>query len=194
MDTFITLLVFAAIAGISALLRKRQEKEAREEQQREEQGAPGAPVPPRRPAASWEEQMRRLLTGEEPAPPHPAPPPIPSRPPGPEPGRLPSPTPPIIPMPKSVPQTRRNVMEEARALQTSLLAQAEETYRRTAEMARQTPDRLRQPIRRPVTPPAVGKLRFTEAELAVNLLRDRISIRAVVLASVILGPPKAFGE
>lgn len=168
MDTLIALIILGAITIVSAWIKKKQQ-EAGQHQGEEDwpgrprsPGAPTAPPPPRR-RIDWEQEMRRLLEGVEPErPPLPAPPPIP------RPARAEAPAPPR-------PQPAPSMVVAAEERAAELRAEAARKLR-AAEAALRERD-----VRRLRAHP-VG-------QQAAHLLRDRRSLRAVMLASVILGPP-----
>jgi hypothetical protein len=207
-DTVIGLLVFFAIAAVSSWLKKRQ---------RGDHETGPAPPPPRRPGskpAGWEEELRRLLEGDEPT----SPPPMPPRPP-------PVPTVPapkrVFTPPKAV--TPAEEMERGLAVELPTLTQSAQSYQRASQLEQQVEqfmqrraalstsaaaferasqldvkvsEHLRQVVEQTPTPARVpGRrlwVRSPDAAQAVALLRHPPSLRSALLASVILGPPKAL--
>jgi hypothetical protein len=182
---------------------------------------PGPPPvtapPPPRPAFNWEEELRRLLEGEPSAPPtvEAAPPPTPS--PTPPPPVRPTPVPaapaeappprPARPLAKPLAPPRSPVRfpEEAEALdeapapsfQLAAMEQSAAAHKRASRLDIQTTARLQAVAARtaepvPAQPAARLRGRSAEAAQVVGQLRHPRSARQVVLASVILGPPKAL--
>ncbi len=210
-----SILVFAAIVLISALsnwLKQRQERKQAEARGELEPGRPG-PVrqplfddedldgaPPARPAAKpldWQEELRRLLEGDQPRPVPPPPPPLAPRSApavdAPPPIRTaPVPTPPR-PVVVTLAETQAGPLggpgrlEESAAafLRGSQLPEVAEVRLQTAvqQVASARPKEARRLDLRPPTETA-ARLR--------ELLRDRTTVRQAVLASIILGPPRGM--
>jgi len=197
MDTLITIAIFVIIAIISSWLKKKQEPE-----DESWPGQPPPPVPgrfdrpserppPRPKAASWEEQLRKLLEGDEPAP---APPPpvivyeAPKR------VRPPPVAPPPRPAPRPVPMLERDEEGVGLPVQLPTLAQSAQAYQRASQLDLQVAERLRrieqQVTRHTIAPKAEAAA--PDIFLAKSMLRNRDSLRSAIVAAVILGPPKAF--
>ena len=207
MDSLITVIIFIIVAILSAVLKKKQ-PDAGEEDSWPDQHSPSdrraAPSPRRE---SWEEELRRLLegtTGREPAAPSPPPPPpLPTTHPA-------SPPPPPPPVPASSSPSRpswlRKVearkeeavqqalkLREKRKAVASRLEKSMENLRRASQLD----DRAAQTIRRAanrihvrVEEKKVSKS-SPEIQDALNLFKSPQSLRSAIVASIILGPPKA---
>jgi hypothetical protein len=194
METLITIAIFVVVAIISSWLKKKQEPE--------DESWPGQPPPPlpgradrsgerpppRTKAASWEEELRKLLEGEEPA--HPPPPPVivydvpkPVRPPPPRPAA-----------PRPAPVIERDEQDIGLPVHLPPLTQSVQAYQRASQLDVQVAERLRQ-IEQQVTRHTIApKAEWVSAEIlrAKSMLRSRDSLRSAIVATVILGPPKAF--
>jgi hypothetical protein len=167
---------------------------------------PGAPPRPQRPkpaGGGWEEELRRLLQGEEPAPrPKPSPPPPPPPP-------VASPAPP--PMPKTARPaapapflTRSNIpvpaegteMEVGLPVRPVVLSQAGWAHDRAqihasvVQRMQDTASRVTSHVTvlrdRPNLPPPAG------ATIMRDFLRHREGQRAGIVASIVLGPPRSL--
>ncbi|MBK7998564.1 MAG: hypothetical protein IPK15_07570 [Verrucomicrobia bacterium] len=147
------------------------------------------PQPP--PAASWEDELRRLLQGEEPsrpaAPPvvvQSAPPPLPrasvSRP---------------APVPRVVSESRSDVdMNTGLNRQAPSMLESAQAFLHGSMPSTEVARHMQQAHPHVAThetlslkkqvPPAIRQ--------AVSLVRDRQSQRAAIIAGIILGPPKAM--
>ena len=153
---------------------------------------PVAPMPPAR-KRDWEEELRRLLEGETttaapperapqethsvpPPPPLPAPPPVYSRP-------LPSPMQPVA-------------VEPARGLPVELagLTASAQSYQRASQLDEKVAEHLRAIANQVEQHKVVAKGGIASVEVAetLALVRDPRSLRSVIMASVILGPPKSL--
>lgn len=147
--------------------------------------------PPQPPAASWEDELRRLLQGEEPsrpaAPPvvvQSAPPPLPnasvSRP---------------APVPRVVSESRSDVdMNTGLNRQAPSMLESAQAFLHGSMPSTEVARHMQQAHPHVAThetlslkkqvPPAIRQ--------AVSLVRDRQSQRAAIIAGIILGPPKAM--
>ena len=199
MDTFLTLLFFAAAAVVSAWLKRKQGQG--DETWRHEQaprtpgsgpaspaGAPPAPRPPR--PVSWQEELRRLLEEGQPATPpvlEPQPPPVQPRAPIPGPPRLP-PAPPVL--------APAELSEEDVGLPVHLpsLQEAAQSFLQASHLDQTVQDRMERVDKQVSQHRLLSSVRAMPLEMvqARALLRDPVSLRAALIASIILGPPKAF--
>lgn len=211
-DTLIPLLIFAVIAVISAWWKNRQ---------RDNQSPPGAggggppPLPTRRgtPAppkpSNWEEELRRLLEGEEPAPPPVAAPP------------RPTPKPPPIPRTPTAVVGEEGEMEKGLAVELPKLAESTRSYQRAKALDRKVGEHMRQRAglatsasayarasrldlkvaehlrqvteQTPSLPvPHRERSLLPESEVVRAMLHDRRTARSAILAAVILGPPRSL--
>ena len=145
------------------------------------------PQPPPRRAMDLEEQLRRLLQGEErkSEPPPVAPPRIPPPPPLPRPARtahrpMVAPPPVIVSVPAPAPAETLSTAAKAFLRGNQLESKvAAHMHRVGRHVTTQRVD----PIQKPASP---------EIREAIGLLRTRKSQRAAIIASVVLGPPKAM--
>ncbi len=159
---------------------------------------PRTPQPSPRPSRpmNWEEELRRLLQGEEeettppPQPRPPAPPvvtrlPVPAPPP-PSPARTlfpPAPLPTTVPIPATVvepPLARLVLSAEAYQRAGQLRATASERLVKVGELERSK------------AAPVVVCPSSVDVQAARNLLRQPRTLRQAIMASVILRPPKAL--
>jgi hypothetical protein len=207
-ESLIGLLVFVGISILASWLQKKQR------QQGEDVPAPpprrprgtGAPVPPSAPPPqkplSWEEELKKLLEGhlpQEEPPPAPPPPII---------VQAPRRTPPAIPT-EPAPEPRRHksvfeVTEERNPTELSVeptfqhlpgLSQSAQVHQEASQLDDKVQAHLRAVTQRPVGSTHVQHRAATpEASAALALVRNPKSIRSALLASIILGPPRALSE
>ena len=177
------------------------------------QRSSAAPTRPPAKKSDWEEELRRLLEGEQeqpPAPP-PMPPPVHHEPIPPIPPVHQEPLRPIRPVHHEAPRpaapihvpplvakapVRPLVIEQERGLPVELagLTASTQSYQRASELDEKVADRLRQITDRVGRHAAVQQTRRVSmaASKAVALLSNRESLRSVIMASIILGPPKGL--
>ena len=203
----VVILFFAGGAIVNWIKRRNQSEEPPDTNSEREipppprpTRQPTQPAPP--PAASrpparkinWEEELRRML-GE----PETAPPPLPPAPARRETRPAPAPPPVIILPPLQTPRPapiRPMAVEQERGLpvQFAGLTDSAQSYARASQLDAQVADHLRQ-ISQQVQHHAV-RPKADVASLGVAqtlaLLRNRQTLRSVIMASVILGPPKAL--
>jgi len=161
---------------------------------------PGSnPAPARPQATNWEEELRRLLEGDaprRPVPPvvmAPAPPPLPA-PPRPQPKRQPAAPPPFLAR-SSIPVPDEGHEEEAGLpVKMPTLAQSAQAYLSARTLDARMAARLKQVSQNVQTHPKFTMQRqpMPAIRQGVALLRDRQSQRAAIIASIVLGPPKAL--
>jgi len=174
----------------------------------------GSPPPARpSPAANWEEELRRLLEGDSPAPPpspgpRTVPPPVTVPPPlparrvpapvrprplaaSPAPTRAPTSMPPLAP----VPVIDRD-METGLPVKMPSLQESAKAYVRASQLETRVAEHMRQVDRQVTTHAKLDRVRSVSPEIkqALGLLRTRSSQRAAILAGVVLGPPRALEE
>ena len=214
MENLIILVVIAVLSGLHSWWKKKQGGAAEEEDDDSplpprHPGAPrpgNAPPRPSSPASSWEEELRRILQGQPPetaAPPPLRPPPVVVA----APPALPSaPRPavrqPAAPLPylarSNIPVPLEGDEEETGlAVKMPSLEQSARAFLRRSSVESMAGERL-QRAERQVTlhTPATQRSRgiSPDAQRAVAMLRERHTQRSAILASVILGPPKALAE
>jgi hypothetical protein len=163
--------------------------------QRRPPGTAPRPAPPPK-ATNWQEELRRLLEGETAPRPQPAPPPVLAQPPPlPRPPRQqPAAPPPFLA------RTQIPVPDEGREQETGLpvkmpsLEQSAQAYLHARTLDARITERLKQVEQAVISHPKPQIRRETSAAVrhGLALLRDRPSQRAAIIASVILGPPKAL--
>lgn len=201
-DKLTQFLIFLAIAIGSAIfnwLKKKGHDDL------DEEGLPPQAMPPRKPPAqppkvpappqnfpsTLQEQVRRIL--EERA--RQALPPAPRQPPPAPPKRVAPPTvPPVARAPKKPPIVTR-VEEEERGIAVHLqgLRESARAYEQAKGLDRKVGAQLAEVKKRIEAHPAVKVLSHAGPETAYarSLLRNPQTLRATVIASVVLGPPKA---
>lgn len=186
---FITLVVFIAIAIISSLLKRKEETQELPPELR-----PRGRRPQPAPSSSWEEELRRVLAETV----LPAPPVAP---------RLP-PLRPVVrkvppPIPASEPDSDEGGIEVslpapppfAAPVFTQLpgLVESQERYAGAAQLQERVAQHMSDVIRRPVGTTAAHHTLFpAETVEATRALRTRGGARAAIIASIILGPPRAL--
>lgn len=205
MDTLLTIGFFIAAAVVSAWLKRKQGLDAPDTWTQEDRppipprrtATPGDPAAPPKPsrAVNWEEELRRMLEGDQPAAP---PPPVivreqPARP-------APAP-PPLVSRPVSVPPPMLRQEETSdegfgRPVHLPTLEQSAQSYLHASQLDKRVGDRLQQidaqvTRHQPLQQQAAPWI-SPEAARAMAFVRDPISIRSAIIASVILGPPKAL--
>lgn len=198
MDTLITIAIFLVIAIISAWLKKKQEPEDETWSGQQPPAVPGKfgrpqterSVPPRPKPASWEEELRKLLEGDEPAP---APPPVVVYE-----QRKPVKPPPVVPAPPILQQPRPVIVKDEEdvglPVQLPSLTQSAQAYQRASQLDLKVAERLRQ-IEQQVTlhtPAQKGEVTSRAILVARSMVRNRESLRSAIIASVILGSPKGL--
>lgn len=199
LESLITIAIFLGIAVVSAWLKRKQQADDDTETWPAE---PHRPTPPARPLtptprpqvprptkpASWEEELRKLLEGDEPAP---QPPPVIVY-------ETPRPRPPPAappPVPRRAPVIIREAddeMERGLPVHLPSLTQSGQAYKRASQLDVSMAEHLRQ-ISEKVTTHAPAMKRLPPAlHPAFALIRNRASLQSAIVASLILGPPKAL--
>ena len=149
---------------------------------------PAATVPqPSRPAPkkiNWEEELRRMLEGNEPAPPPVRPAPV-----------MPAPAPP--PLPALRPAAARPVLaDHDRGLPVHMpgLTTSAQTYQRASQLDASVANRLHQVTERVRLHQPIQRADVASQDIAhtLALLRNKPGLRSAIMASVVLGPPKAL--
>jgi hypothetical protein len=214
MDSLITALVLMIVSAIAAWMKKksvdgRDDSTANPPQARP---AAGQPRPSPRPT-SWEEELRRLL-GEQSAPPPPVRPPPMMRPPPPpvvvsrpQPA---SPAPPVVIKPVLVPTERRAAVSvprsvvapmlvpsgvEVSAAQLAPLRQSKEAYERASQLDKNVAEHIdRVPGQRVLATKVLRRTISPEITQAVSMFKSGQTARQAVMASLVLGPPRALEE
>ena len=208
---FLIVLVIAIGSGIFNWIKKQR---AAKERETETWNQPAPPPPPPSRASNWEEEMRRLLGGEEPVAPAP-PPVIVSR---------PAPPPPPLPLPVAQrtvavaepegPDVELPALTEASTVynkaaqlnekvsqflhgvsaQMGRLDESASAYERAAQLDQQVPQEMRANIAQAVTvtTSAHRAIRNPLTGQTVAMFRTRVTARQAFVASLILGPPKAL--
>jgi hypothetical protein len=194
MEALFIILMLILLSAVSNWLKRRAQPE--ETEMWPDESEPGDQLPgqrrdlppgetaPRPARSSWEEELRRLLEGEPPRRPQPrtAPTPPPVRPVVITPSRQ-APTPPPI-VTSATPARAQTIGQTAVAL-----GRAREAQRRAADQLRQAQSRIGG---RPLLS-AMERRRDRAEELrqARDWFRSPQAARQAVIASVILGPPRA---
>jgi hypothetical protein len=194
-------LIFIAVVVVLSLLhawwKKKQDAKEQEPDQpgrRPPGPATGHPAPPPSKAASWEEELRRLLQGEEPA--RPAPPPVIVQQPRPAPPPLPrAATTRSAPAPRPVFVEQLDPdMERGLPVKMPSLAQSAQAYLRASQLESRVAEHMQRVGQQVTMHSRLESKKETSPAIrqAVNLVRNRQSQRAAIIAGIILGPPKAM--
>lgn len=193
MEQILFLVAVAVLSMLHSWWTKRKEKES-EDAETSTPGQPERPAPKRPSPANWEEELRRLLEGEDDKPASPPPPVIVQTP-------RPSAPPPLPAAPRLRTVSRPQPVFEAPGesevglpVQMPSLEQSAQSYLRASQLEQRVAEHMRGVDARVSSPVAAApaKRGSAAARRAVSLLRDRESQRAVIVAGVILGPPKAL--
>ena len=204
MEQLLILVVIAVLSALHSWWKKKQGREA-EVEDGDSPGPsnrPGAPQKRPSPASNWEEELRRLLQGEE-APASPSSPPV------------------IVTAPPPLPAQRRHVAPQPAAPQPYLarssipvplegeeenvglpvkmptMAESAQAFLRGRSIDTQVTERMEQVQARVTTHRGdVRNVRGASPEVtrAREMLRERSAQRSAIITSIILGPPKALAE
>jgi hypothetical protein len=214
MDSLITTIVIVVIAAIATWFKKLGQPQNTDEDSRMRRSVtmprpnqPGQPRPsstprPQSGPVSWEEELRRLLEGGTPAAPPPMrPPPVvitqapraiqPAPPPLMRPTFAPSPRPvPVIISPPPVP-----IYGETRPRELANLQESSTAYERASALDTTVAQYMQGVSDNPVQLTTVVRNQ-TSPELlrAISLFQNARSARQAIIASIILGPPKALEQ
>ena len=195
-DQLIFLLVVVVISMLHSWWKKRKgEPEAETDSESwpgQKPGRPmtppaGRPGPPPSKAASWEEELRRLLQGEEPV--RPAPPPVVVQ--------LPPPLPRAAYRPALRPVLVEQAdpdMEKGLPVKMPSLEQSAQVFLRASQLESKVAAHMQRVDQQVATHPKLGLMNQVAPEIrqAIGLVRNRQSQRAAIIAGIILGPPKAM--
>jgi hypothetical protein len=190
-ESLIGLLVFVVISVLASWLQKKQQSQQEPPSLPPRRPRGQSTPPPRHPQpapqpVSWEEELKRLLEGQTAEPPPPPPPPIVV------PHRQPAP-PPSLPRESAHPIEHSPVEVTFKALPG--LTESTLAYAEASTLEEKVQQHLRDVTRRPVAMTHVQhKASSREAAEALNLVRNPKSVRSAILASIILGPPRALAE
>ena len=202
METLLTILFLIGAVFVHSFMKKKQEREAEtwlDDMKPDDGERPRRASRPARPSpTNWEEELRRFLEGEQ------APPPVVR----PEPTRKPPPLvrsesvtpprpapPPLIIRPVPAP-VHSYESDEGRGLPVRLpeLSESARAIARASQIDARVEEHLRQ-VAASVgthsrTPVSASPRRPQKEVLA--LIKDRSTLRAAIVASIVLGPPKAL--
>ncbi|MBI5384225.1 MAG: hypothetical protein HZA90_06005 [Verrucomicrobia bacterium] len=200
-DSLIGLVIFLLISVIASWLQKKarsgEEENMPAPPPRRRQRPAGAPAPsptqPQPKPISWEEELKRLLGDQLPeAQPAPPPPPVLVE------SRRPSAPPPPPPLPQEFSESTYTAEKnpvEVTFRPLPALTESVQAYEQASSLEHKVEARLREVTRKPVALTHVFHRKVSqEATEAVALVRHPKSLRSAVLASVILGPPRALAE
>jgi hypothetical protein len=198
----IIVIIIAASIIHSWIKRKQEEAEERQRQSNPEtpnQQPPQLPAQPRdQSSGGWEEELRRLLQGDAPTPPPPRPPPSRPKPTVPPPVIKPmaepaAPRPFLARTAIPVPEMGRE-MDVGLAVRPVSLEQASAAHQRASHLQASVVQRMLETGSRVSshTPTVPGIRRSPKADRMRLLLHQKESQRTIILASVILGPPRAL--
>lgn len=179
------LIIFAVIAIISALLKKKEEEPFELPPELKPRG--DQPKPPRR---SWEEELRRVLEQAE------APPPIVQH----VPAHLPPPPPPVPSVEHgwdegrievTLPTPQPNITHTFHSPRG--LVESEERYAGAASLQERVSLHMADVTRHRVGTTLVQRAAASiEATDAAQIIRTHRGVRTALIASIILGPPRAL--
>lgn len=194
MESLITFLLILLISALATWLKRLGQKRAEKSSGASRRALPGTQE---RKTTNWEDELRRLLGEEEapmPPPQAPPPPPVVARPkPPPQaqppPAVLRAPVPEVTPLP--VP-----TVEQITTAELARLEESRRAYERAGNLDRAVAEYLKKVSSAPVRLTSV--LTYTspspEVTQAVSLLKNPRAAREAIVASVILGPPKALEQ
>ena len=197
-DQLIFLLVVVVISMLHSWWKKRKGEPDTETDSESWPGQqPGRPTTPpaSRPAsppskaASWEEELRRLLQGEEPAGPTPPPVVVQLPPPLPRAAFRPAPRPVVI-------EQVDPDMEKGLPVQMPSLEHSAQAFLRASQLESKVATHMQRVDLQVTTHPKLGLKKEVAPEIrqAIGLVRNRRSQRAAIIAGIVLGPPKAMEE
>jgi hypothetical protein len=196
MEQILFLVAVAVLSMLHSWWTKRKEKES-EDAETPPPGQPERPAPKRPSAANWEDELRRLLEGEDDKP-APRPPPVIVHAPRP----VAPPPLPVAPRPRIASRPPEPVSQSDPDMDTGLpvrfssLEGSAQAFLRASNIEGKVAAHMQRADQQVASHPKSVLKREASPEVrqAVNLLRNRQSQRAVILAGVILGPPKAMEE
>jgi hypothetical protein len=209
MDSLITTIVIIVIAAVATWFKKLgQPKEDEDSRTRRPLNPSSQPRPsstprPQSGPVSWEEELRRLLEGETPAAPPPtrpppvvitqAPRPIPVAPPPlPRPTFAPQPPRPV-PVIISTPPVPVAYQTPSRPLAT--FQESSQAYERASTLGSTVSQHIESVPGQAVQLTTVARNQVSpELQQAVSLFQNARSARQAIIASIILGPPKALEQ
>ena len=186
----IGLLIFAVVAIVSALMKKKQKDEEQPfELPPELKPRRDRPTPP--PARSWEEELRALLEDRTP------PPPVIQH--------VPPPTPRVVPPPRPVQEPQWDEGHGESELPAPHrqpggtfqplpgLRESVEKYGHASHLQERVAEHMGDVIRHKVGTTLVHRAAATmEAVDVAQMIRTPRGIRTAMIASIILGPPRAL--
>lgn len=195
MDSLLGTLVVLLIMAASSWIQKKAESQQRSKPPvRPRPPQPGGSSLPSQPPPSpvrkldWQEELRRMLEGDE-APPVQAPPVVARE------QQSPAP-PPIVIVPKPKPRPIPVAAESEEGPRVSRLAESIAAYKKAQQLQDEAAARLEQTVEQTKLHKLrkVGRQREAskEIESAISLVRNPASVRKAVVASIVLGPPKGL--
>jgi hypothetical protein len=180
-NNVIGIIVAIIVTIIASLVKKKQPDEEWElppELKPRRDQPPQSPQPPK--VSRWEEELRRVLQEQ------PAPPPI----------VRPALPPPLVQMQEYQPSPDEGFSEEPVVPRRHVLTEAAESHAHAATLLQRTQEQLHQlhsSTHRAAAPASVHHVEpAPEIRALVNSLRHPHTARTAILASIILGPPRAF--
>jgi hypothetical protein len=176
------IIIAIVVAIIASLVKKKQpddEWELPPELKPRREPPPQTSQPPK--VSRWEEELRRVLQQQQPAPPPIVRPAIP---------------PPLVQVQEYQPSPDEGFSEEPVVPRLHTFTEAAESHAHAASLLQRTQEQLHQlhsSTHRAARPATVHHVEVApEIRALVNSLRQPQTARAAILASVILGPPRAF--
>ncbi len=173
------------VAIVASLLKK---KEPAQEWELPSELNPKRDQPPPSKAGRWEEELRRVLEQQRPTESRPVPPPIVRQ--------IPPPVPPVVYYEPVVDEGESTHQEPVMTPHFGGLTEAAERHAHAASLWERTQEQLHQqhgPTHRAAPPAFVRQTQATpEVRELLEMLRRPQGARTAILASVVLGPPRAF--
>jgi hypothetical protein len=175
------IIIAIVVAIIASLVKKKQPDEEWElppELKPRREPPPQSPQPPK--VSRWEEELRRVLQEQ------PAPPPI----------VRPAVPPPLVQMEEYQTSSDEGAQEQPAVPRLHTFTEASENYTHAASLLERTQEQLHQlhsSTHRAAAPASVHHVEVApDIRALVNSLRHPHTARTAILASIILGPPRAF--
>jgi hypothetical protein len=201
-DSLLGLAIFVIISAVASWLQKKKSQGENEEiplppRRRPEPPASRGPTPstPQKKPVSWEVELEKLLRGEIPGSgPEPPPPVVVQAP------HRPAPPPPPLPKPARTPvefsESTYTVEKSPVSVQFKplpTLTESAQVYAQASELDHTVGTHMREVTQHRVGSTSVKQEALSAAAAsAVGMLRTPQSARAAILASIILGPPRAL--
>jgi hypothetical protein len=183
-------IIIAIVVAIIASIVKKKQGNGEEEWELPPELKPKRDRPQPPPAASrWEEELRRVLEQQRPAPP-------PIAPPAPPPLIVRHQPPPVAQIEEYQPSDEGPTYQESASARLHTLSEANQRHAHAASLFERTQEQLHElhtATHRATGPATVKHLQHSaEVQALLQSLRQPQGARTAILASVILGPPRAL--